>query len=561
MKDGKEYKVTYTAADEAKTVSEKNFTATDAKIAKLAVSTTTISANDSTEVKINTLDAQGVLLGSYKFSDLATQKISVDIKCSNNGFKDGDKIYLKNAGDTAEIKTVLHTYQYENGVEKDTIEETFIVTAVDETYAGYTFGYSLVKSLGEPAWDASSYKQNTATPVKEDAYAYFNFKNAAGTDKTSKFSISSADTNVLLVAGGTAQKSTAMAITGVKEGSTYLLVKDEKGSLVASLPVSVNAARKATRLELSKQSVSVSKAAQQDDVDVTLTVYDQYNEKMDIDAGSVGFTKLTVADQNANVLTTDNNTKVTVVGKNNPKGSYYYEVKAKAKDIEVKNNLSVTISEPSGSVYTYGVEFSDATVDVATDESKSAAPANKKQTIRIARYQGGVLYDYLTVASLSSISISGTNKEGSLGVASQGAAEMTVTCGAISPSALAQVVKTGSYLVNATIKTGKDTTATVANTFSVKNDQAAKYAANVKKTDVSDKYAVGSIDTALNDTDVFQITRDGAGVDKNKYDIKYIKKTTQGKTVNVESVDVEVTINGSNVIYLTIPVNKTFTLQ
>ena len=563
MKDGKEYKVTYTATDEAKTVSEKNFTATDAKIAKLAVSTTTISANDSTEVKINTLDAQGVLLGSYKFSDLATQKISVDIKCSNNGYKDGDKIYLKNAGDTAEIKTVLHTYQYENGVEKDTIEETFIVTAVDETYAGYTFGYSLVKTgSGEPAWDASSYKQNTATPVKEGTLAYFNFKNAAGTDKTSKFSISSADTNVLLVAGGTAQKSTGMAITGVKEGSTYLLVKDEKGSLVASLPVSVNAARKATRLELSKQSVSVSKSTQQDNVDVTLTVYDQYNEKMDIDAGSVGFTKLTVADQNANVLTTDHNTKVTVVGKNNPKGSYYYEVKAKAKDVEVKNNLSVTISEPSGSVYTYGVEFSDATVDVATDESKSAAPADKKQTIRIARYQGGVLYDYLTVASLSSISISGTNNEGSLGVASTSslATSMTVTCGAISPAALAQVVKTGSYLVTATIKTGKDTTATVANTFSVKNDQAAKYAANVKKTDVSDKY--GDIDSALADADnVFQITRDGAGVDKTKYTIKYIKQTTQGKTVNVESVDVEVTINGSNVIYLTIPVNHTFTLK
>lgn len=60
MKDGKEYKVTYTAADEAKTASDATFVATDAKIAKLAVSTTTIPANDFTEVKINAIDAKGV---------------------------------------------------------------------------------------------------------------------------------------------------------------------------------------------------------------------------------------------------------------------------------------------------------------------------------------------------------------------------------------------------------------------------------------------------------------------------------------------------------------------
>ena len=50
MKDGKEYTVTYTASDEAKTASKVNFVATDAKIAKLAISAATISANDSTEV-------------------------------------------------------------------------------------------------------------------------------------------------------------------------------------------------------------------------------------------------------------------------------------------------------------------------------------------------------------------------------------------------------------------------------------------------------------------------------------------------------------------------------
>ena len=54
MKDAKVYKVTYTAADEAKTKSDKTFTATDAKIASLTLSTSTVVANESTEVKVNT---------------------------------------------------------------------------------------------------------------------------------------------------------------------------------------------------------------------------------------------------------------------------------------------------------------------------------------------------------------------------------------------------------------------------------------------------------------------------------------------------------------------------
>ncbi|MDY3818538.1 MAG: hypothetical protein SO019_05740 [Lachnospiraceae bacterium] len=576
MKDGKEYTITYTAADEAKTVSTVNFTATDAKVAKLAISTTTIPANDSTEVKINTLDAQGVLLGSYKFSDLAQQKITAEIKCSNNGYKDGDKIYLKNAGDTAEIKTVLHTYQYENGVEKDTIPETFIVTAVDETYAGYTFGYSLVKAgSGEPAWNASSYKQNTATPVKEDAVAFFNFKNAAGTNRNSKFSISSADNNVLLVGGGKADQANGMSVKGVKEGSTYLLVKDEKGSLVASLPVSVNAARKASRLELSTQSVSVSNAASQAAIDVWPTVYDQYNEKMSID--SIDFKALTVASTSETVLKTSGK-KFVVTGAGvaaNHTGTYYYELKATSNNVTVTNNLSVNVSKPSGTVETYGVEVESATVDLATDETSTASKGAVVQKIRIARYQGGVLKDYLSTASISSITVKGTNNEGDISskVASDGAV-MTITCGAVSGAGtsagpFAQLVKTGTYSVEVTIKTSDKATATFANTFAVKNDQAAKYAKNVKKTDVSDKYGVNDIQSiasngALMDKDVFEITKDAAGI-SGKYTLKAINSTVtttnNDKTVYVESVEADIEVNGDNHIYLVIPVQYTFTCK
>ena len=568
MKDGKEYKVSYTAADEAKTVSEKNFIATDAKVAKLAVSTTTIPANDFTEVKINTIDAQGVLLGSYKFSDLGKQKITADVKCSANGYKQNDEIFLKKAGDTAEIKAVLHTYQYENGVEKDTIEETFIVTAVDETYAGYTFNYSLVgATAGEPAWKASTYKQNTAIPVNETSRAYFYFTNASDKDKTNMFSISSANTDIVIV-GGTIAKNQPASITGVKEGSTYLLVKDEKKNLVASLPVSVSAKRKATRLELSKSTVTVSKAASQAAIDIIPTVYDQYNEKIKNDV-TLAVKELTVKVPGSGVLAADNvNNKFVVTGAGKTEGNYYYEVSAKVGDVEVKNNVNVTVNKPDGSVYTYGIDL-DSTVDVAVDED-AATTANKYQTIRIARYQGGVLKDYLSTASLASIKISGLDKDNEVtlpAVKSDGAV-MTVTCGAVvTGSALKQVVKSGNYKVEVDIQTSATEKTSLTETFVVKNDQLAKYGVNVKIDNMNDYsknttyVGVGQIKNALNNHDIFEVTRDNAGA--TDYTIDHVNSTTvagNSNQVYVKSVEATVTINNIK-IYVVLPVERTFTMR
>ena len=147
---------------------------------------------------------------------------------------------------------------------------------------------------------------------------------------------------------------------------------------------------------------------------------------------------------------------------------------------------------------------------------------------------------------------------------------MTVTCGAVytnSNSALKQVVKNGNYKVEAVVKTAANQTTTLSTTFVVKNDLVAKYGVNVK-IDNMNNYSkttytgVSSISGALGNTDIFEVTRDNAGA--TGCSIKHVDSTTvtgNSNQVYVKSVEVEVTINGSNKIYIVLPVNRTFTMR
>ncbi len=582
MKDAKVYNVTYTAADEAKTKSTVSFTATDAKVAQLTLSTSTVVANESTEVKVNTLDANGVALGSYKFSELAAQKITVDVKCATGGYKDGDKIFLKNVGDTATVEATLHTYQFENGVEKDTIKNAdTTVTAVADSYAGITYNYTFTDKPATPAWDASTFKAVTTLPINENLYAHFNFK-AGSTDKTSKFKIASADKSIVIIAEGAITKAGNYDIKGLKEGSTYLIVKDEKDNLVTTLPVTVQAARKATSLKLSTNAITVSNSNAQAVKWVEAKVYDQYDKEMTIDAGSVDFDKLTVASTCAVLAKSGNGVKVT--GANMAKGTYYYQIKAKAGNVEVKNNLTVSVVDPTGSSsVAYALEVGSETVNLTKDPtSTSTTVANVIQTIKVQQLKNGALNAYVGTSSIASITISGTNGEGTVTVTSKGAANYgntgytgTATMAALvsTDSALKQEVKSGTYLVTAKIYTSHTTTATtdISTTFVVKNDTTARFGANVKETQsnkcstvtVTGGDNIGSV-ISTTKNDMFAFTLDGVEIDNGKIkrvDWAASEKKVTGNEVYVGTVNITYEVKTGVVLYVPVTVNTTFTLN
>ena len=584
MNGEKEYKVSYTAADEAKTVSELSFVATNAKVAKLDFNKTTVVAGESTEVKVCTYDANGVKLGEYKFSDLAQQKITIEDKYSVGGYRNGDKIFLKNVGDTAELKATLHTYDFENGVEKNTIDGIATITAAADTFANITWGYTFTKKQDAPAWSASTFKAATTLPINDDLYAHYHFMDGT-TDKSAKFKVTSADKSIVIVNdANTADK--AAEIKGVKAGSTYLIVKDEKDNVVTTLPVTVAAARKATRLALSQVSLSLSRADNQEVIWVKADVYDQYDEWMAI-TEDVKVTALTVADTTDGKLVavtsksgTNYGVKVTAAGKT--KGNYYYEIEAKTANGSVKNNLNVSIADPkASSSESFDIKLGSATVDL-TQNDYDGKTENKFQTIQVRRLTGGVLADYVKIASIASIKIEGTDTDnkGSLpAVASKGATEttMTVTCGAVTGAAvgngLAQLAKSGTYLVTVQMYTDAAKTAskvsTITTTFAVKNDTPARFGINIKETDCNkSSKGLATIEnvfqTAKASNDMIAYTFDGVEIDAKNMGAVVINKKATGKSVYVESVEFEYSLSGTDnkvVTYVVLPVKTTFTVK
>ncbi len=362
----------------------------------------------------------------------------------------------------------------------------------------------------------------------------------------------------------------------MKAGSTYLIVKDEKGNVVTTLPVTVADARKATRLALSQVSLSLSRSAKQEVVWVKAEVYDQYDAIMPI-TEDVKVTALTVAN------TTDGNSvavksksgvnygvKVTAAGKT--KGNYYYEIEAKTANGSVKNNLNVSIADPgASSSESFDIKVGAATVDL-TQKDTDGATSDKFQTIQVRRLTGGVLADYVDVTSIASITISGTNNEGTLpAVASDSATVMKVTCGAVtsaaSGSALKQVAKSGTYLVTVKMYTDAAKTAskvsTITTTFDVKNDTPARFGINIKETDcnksnknlatVEDVFQHGKANN-----DMIAYTFDGVEIDAANTPTVVVNKKATNKSVFVESVEFVYEMATGVKTYVVLPVNTTF---
>lgn len=200
-----------------------------------------------------------------------------------------------------------------------------------------------------------------------------------------------------------------VAVKGVSEGIAYILVKDSKGNLVTTLPISIVAKRVPTTLELDKTSVELS------------------------------------------VATAAN--KITFVGHDylGKEGSYTYKVTYKDRDKTAENYLyfNAVINSATAGV-TYDIVLSNTTPDMKVNESDTVTTLQSGCAVKvmIGKFQGGVLVDYQTVASVSSISVK--HADGStIDVTSGSAAatEAAVTLAIDSGSAVRKDGKVGVYTV------------------------------------------------------------------------------------------------------------------
>ena len=539
MTDAKEYTVTYTDADEAKTVSTATFTATDNKIADLQVSTTSLVAKESTEVKIKTLDAQGVLLNEYSLTKAEQNKITFDLKSSDGtAYRAGDGIYVAKVGDTVTLKATLHTYKYVDGKEQDIIEREFTLVGTTEDYAAISFGYSIADK--KPDFNSSSYKQNKAIAKDKQSTFFPNFKKGSK-DVEGKFAVESSDPSVLLVANAAVGSLTknGVAVKGVKEGTAYILVKDADKALVASLEVTVGAASAANTITLSSNSVVTSDSGAEKK-EVTVKVKDQYNNDLTITDLKVECTDAT-AKSAASITYKKSNSVIEIDGAQAPAGktiSYSYKVTAKTAQGTKEAYLNVTINAAGtdvNKITNYGLVLSSEDVDLAW--TKDSTNTGSALTIKVAAYdKDGGLIKFLPLASSGvALTVKKTSdatktlavESGSASItkASTTAAVILSSQSAGGVTAIKKHAEVGTYIVTATFdvagKTNsfskqfnvKDTQGTF--TFAVTNTSKDKWKSNIKETLKAD-----------NDNVTYYIN--GNTIDKDKVTVEEVKYSTVG---------------------------------
>ena len=379
MKDAKEYTVEYDGTTQ-------KFTATDGVVVTLGLDKTTIDSATETEIQAQAKDANGVVVGSYKYGDA---KVTMTVNVTNGYMTGASKLYLNKAGDTATVDLTYHKGTFDTTGKEEVIEQKGItVTAVDPekvTVAGWAV------KIGDAG---KTFDKVTETKIAagESKTAYVqvtNSKNEKSVD-LSAYTVESSNNDALIISSVDLKKGT-ITLQAVKEGTSYILVKDAKtGAVVTTLAVTVSAARKASSIELDKTAVTLSSTIKEKAA-VKVTVKDQYGEKLAIAKNAVETLSYTDAKGNTSKLTTDPFKSAKFAD-----GAYTFEADGVATG---KYVVKVSANGLSRTVSIEVVEVSkDATTSYAFDMSASKADATitadteKDATITATIYQlkGGV---------------------------------------------------------------------------------------------------------------------------------------------------------------------------
>ena len=606
LTDGKSYTVTYTAADEAKTQSSLQFTATDGTIDSLNLTPLEITAGKATTIKYQTIDKNGVVLSEKSIGAPAT---GIEVNTTNNDgyYTSAGNLYLTNVNDSATIVVSYHTYKYVDGKEDGVIEKTFTVKAIDSAAAA-SYDYTIAKSA---PYNWATAKKNTMIAMEDTTYkAYIRIKDANGDALNSaqamEYSVESSNNNVLIAAGTV---DGAIELTPVAQGSAYLVISKD-GKNVTSLPVTVGAKRVLTSVKVDNASVTIATDSAVDGITtdkigqakVTAKTYDQYGEE--ISALTPDFTNTAKpAASTGSEVDIDKSTGV-ITTTAAPVGTYSYKTSYTDTYGNTKSGVfSVRVVAPGNKV---------STIKLATVEAKDSSTAGygttrsvettfnggSKDSQEIHVYAVGIGNSGVIVSGSplsTAVSVSAIKVTGSDGTvyAATGAGVKTVTSQAIDDTALQSALTAGdkngaltikvrnvassnvrkylpagTYTVTYTVKDATKSTVatrTYSTQFTVKDEQPATTVKvvepNIGSTDI--KAAFENADYAVFSYDGVELTANGSSAIASGAVKAVIGATaTNGTKATVKSVVVAIPVTVDGTAYTidtVVPVNVTFT--
>ena len=392
MADGKDY--TVTLSDVTKTI-----TATDGKITAATITPSTVVAGtnlDADTKKANTVkvaftDANGVKINEIKYTDkddtskavaLGFAKIDIDVDTTNIGYMDSDSLVLYKAGSAAKVKVVAHTGKYNaSAVEEGNVTAEATITGVDATVVT-TSGWNV--KFGKTADTATEFKNVKEAQVAEkdtDAVAYIQRATSDGkTANAAEYTFESSNNDIMTVSkdSTSVKDTTAVKINPYKAGNAYIIVKDSKGNVVTTIPVTVGAERKAATLVLDKNAFTLSSATGVDtSATVKATVKDQYNA--DVTVTKLSYKLASDPDTAYQDVPSNSITIAKPILKGDKDTSYTYIVKYG----DLKTTFVITVRKAEATASTYALELSADSVDAII---KSDAKTNTTVTAKVCGY-------------------------------------------------------------------------------------------------------------------------------------------------------------------------------
>jgi hypothetical protein len=520
MTDAKTYTVAYGGV-------EVSFTATDGTVASVGLSLTEVPAATKTEVQLTSLDANGIVLKYFDLHTNSTGKGDVTSKTTfTKGYIDGNIVYLPSVGDTISVAVTYHTGTFAtDGTETGNIEGTFTITAVDPSTLNYNYAVTISDSAAGQAWTADSFVANTNVKLGATRYAsfYITDENKKEVDCT-QYYVESADKTKLIVTGqnlvASQYGSQGVTIEGVSEGTSYILIKkdDVNGAVVASLPVTIVAAPVATTLELSKDSVTISKSATANTVEekVKVTVKDQYGDEVKSGINTPTVEVLSKPSKDAVAAASD----ITATAKDitvdaddftsKDAGTYTYKLTYPVTVSNVAKSLtrsfSVIVAKNSDTT-TYAMELDQSSVDTTVTADTDPTDLGTDIGIKVAIMNNGGVQSYVT----STVAYTVKNSSGvQVNAAAYDANytnyfDTTTTTGALTVSPLSVTGTTfdknlaaGTYTVTATFTGADSKQVTVNGSFTITDTQDKKASFDIVDNDLGNSLTVADAFVSTN---------------------------------------------------------------
>ena len=487
----------------------KTFVASDGKVASVAPNTLTVPYATETEIKLVSKDANGVIIDEVAYGKQDASKYDFTLT-TNNGYVNGTKLYLNKINDTATVEITYKSGKYDqNGkAEGNVTSGKLTITAVDQS-AINNFDVRIDDS--NKSYDKAKDEKKIA--AKDTKVAYFMIKNADGKEISdySKYSVVSSDPTTLMVGTNSNINAKSVLVTGVKEGTAYLLIKkDDK--VVGSVAVTVVAEKAVATLELDKYSVTLSNVIRRP-VDVNVTLKDQYgNDMTDAEAARIYVECLAKPGKAAGNHFTGNNTKKITFTAGDVAGNYTFKISYKNKDGKeiVAKTVSVAVkSTNAAKASSWNLNITNDNLDIKVDKDNKTSKTVKAEIIGSA--DGADLYS-LTDVSYVVKKADGTviYSDGVAGVAAKANGAFVNSNGALSIEAvtattngdgdplLIKNLEAETYTVYAEGKDNVDSNVVpkITTTFTIKDTQA-KATVDPKHNSVDARTTSGSAISAV----------------------------------------------------------------